>query len=158
MPVPKVTSYLERRNVIAEIPTGDRDEVLKDIVNRLAEAGAIPRDAATTVVRGLLKRERGGSTGVGRGIAIPHTKTPAVSRPLLAFARLSEPVPFGATDGEDVHSLFLVISPPEAAEAHLAILKWVAALARSDYYATILRNTRDPDSLHSLFLEADGAM
>jgi mannitol/fructose-specific phosphotransferase system IIA component (Ntr-type) len=68
---------------------------------------------------------------------------------------VSEPIPYGASDGADVHSLFLVLSPAEAHEEHVAILKWIASIARSDYYSKVLTNTSDPDSLHSLFLETD---
>src|SRR5688572_17357868 len=140
---------------MAGLPPGERDDVLKDFVDRLVAAGAFPADAGTTVLRAVLKRERVGSTGVGRGIAIPHAKTSAVTAPIVAFARLAEPIPYGATDGADVHSLFLVVSPAEEGEGHVAILKWIASIVRSDYYSKVLRNTADPDSLYSLFLETD---
>jgi mannitol/fructose-specific phosphotransferase system IIA component (Ntr-type) len=157
VPAAKPSSYLDRRYVFVGIPAGDRDDVLKDFVDRLVAAGAFGEDAATTVLRAVLKRERVGSTGVGRGIAIPHAKTSAVTSPIVAFARLSEPIPYGATDGADVASLFLVLSPAEAGDVHMAVLKWIATIARSDYYSNVLRNTSDPDSLHSLFLETDGS-
>jgi mannitol/fructose-specific phosphotransferase system IIA component (Ntr-type) len=149
------SSRLSRENVFVDVPPGERDDVLADVVDRLVKSGALPADAATTVLRAVLKRERVGTTGLGRGIAIPHAKTSAVTEPVVAFARLAEPIPYGATDGQDVHSLFLIVSPAEAGEEHVAVLKWVASIARSDYYARVLRNTSDPDSLHSLFLETD---
>ena len=155
MPV-KPSSRLARNHVITGIPPGERDEVLRDFIDRLVAAGAFGEEAGTTVLRAVLKRERVGSTGVGHGIAIPHAKTSAIDTPVVAFARIAEPIPYGASDGGEVHSLFLVVSPPDANDAHIAILRWVAHIARSDYYTKILRNTTDPDSLHSLFLETDG--
>jgi mannitol/fructose-specific phosphotransferase system IIA component (Ntr-type) len=143
--------------VVVGLPPAERDEVLRVFVERLVTLGAFPEAAGTTVLRAVLKRERVGSTGVGRGIAIPHAKTSAVASPIIAFARIAEPIPYGAADGMDVHSLFLVVSPAEANDEHIAILKWIASIARSDYYSKILVNTSDPDSLHSLFLETDGA-
>ena len=150
------SSCLDARHVIVGLPPADRDEVLREFVDRLVAAGAFPEAAGTSVLRAVLKRERVGSTGVGRGIAIPHAKTSAVERPIVAFARIAEPIPYGATDGADVHSLFLVVSPAESGDIHVAILKWIASIARSDYYSKVLRNTSDPASLHSLFLETDG--
>ncbi len=150
------SSCLDARHVIVGIPPADRDEVLRDFVDRLVALGAFPQEAGTTVLRAVLKRERVGSTGVGRGIAIPHAKTSAVEKPIVAFARIAEPIPYGATDGADVHSLFLVVSPAEAGDVHVSILKWIASIARSDYYSKVLRNTNDAASLHSLFLETDG--
>src|SRR5262245_14650173 len=148
-------AHLNSAHVFVGLAPGDRDDVLKEFVERLVAAGAFPADAGTSVLRAVLKRERVGSTGVGRGIAIPHAKTSAVATPVVAFARLSGAIPYGATDGADVHSLFLVVSPPEDAQLHMAILKWIASIARSDYYSKVLRNTSDPASLHSLFLESD---
>ena len=150
------SSCLDARHVIVGIPPAERDEVLRDFVDRLVALGGLPEDAGTTVLRAVLKRERVGSTGVGRGIAIPHAKTAAVTQPIVAFARIAEPIPYGATDGADVHSLFLVVSPADASDVHVSILKWIATIARSDYYSKVLRNTSDPASLHSLFLETDG--
>ena len=152
----KPSSYLSPSRVLVGIPPADRDEVLRVFVDRLVGLGALPHDAGTTVLRAVLKRERVGSTGVGRGIAIPHAKTSAVTGPIVAFGGIAEPIPYGATDGADVHSLFLVVSPAEAHEEHIAILKWIAAIARSDYYSKVLRNTADPGLLYSLFLETDG--
>jgi mannitol/fructose-specific phosphotransferase system IIA component (Ntr-type) len=152
----KPAVHLERRNVVV-LPAGDRDDVLRAFVDHLVASGALAEAAGTTALRAVLKRERVGSTGVGRGIAIPHAKTSAVSAPIVAFARVAEPIPYGASDGADVHSLFLVLSPAEAHDEHVVILKWIAAIARSDYYSKVLKNTSDPDSLHSLFLEADVA-
>ena len=155
--VPKVSAYLARDRIFVDLAPGDRDEVLKEFIDRVAEADGISADRATTILRGVLKRERMGTTGVGRGIAIPHCKTSAVERPMVAFAKLAEPIPYGASDGAPVHSLFLVVSPLEANEEHIEILKWIARLARSDYHTAILRNTADAGSLYDFFRETDEA-
>ena len=152
----KPSSYLDPHHVFVGLPSGDREEVLKHFVDRLVALGAFGEAEGTTVLRAVLKRERVGSTGVGHGIAIPHAKTSAVAKPMVAYARTQTPIPYGSADGVDVHSLFLVVSPPEAAEEHIAILRWLASIARSDYYTKVLRNTTDPESLYSLFLETDG--
>jgi mannitol/fructose-specific phosphotransferase system IIA component (Ntr-type) len=152
----KPSRHLDRRHVLVGITPADKEDVLRDVVDRLVALDAFSAAEGTTVLRAILKRERVGSTGVGHGIAIPHAKTSAVTKPLIAYARTLEPIPYGAADGVDVHSLFLVVSPPEATEEHIAALRWIASIARSDYYAKVLGNTTDPDSLHSLFLETDG--
>ncbi len=152
----KPSSHLQRKYVFTGLAPGERDSVLRNVVDRLVSAGAFDEPAGTTVLRAILKRERVGTTGVGRGIAIPHAKTSAVSEVVVSYARLVEPIDYGATDGELVHSLFLVVSPPEAGEEHISVLRWIASIARSDYYAKVLGNTTDPDSLYSLFLETDG--
>jgi len=152
----KPSRHLDRKYVVVGLAPADRDEVLREFVERLVALGAFSESAGTSVLRAVLKRERVGSTGVGHGIAIPHAKTSATPTQIVAFARVAEPIPYGSADGVDVHSLFLVVSPTQGNEEHIAILKWIASIARSDYYTKVLRNTSDPDSLHSLFLETDG--
>lgn len=152
---PTFASVLERAHVFVGIPPAPRDEILRTVLDRLVSAGALDSDASTTVLRAVLKRERTGTTGIGRGIAVPHCKTAAVGRALVAFARVVEPIDFGAADGDPVHSLFLVVSPPEASDEHVAILRSVARIARDDYASRVLRNTNDPSSLYELFCELD---
>ena len=151
-----LTRHLERRHVFGGVVATDRDDLVRAVIDRVVDAGGLDRKKASFILRFVRERERVGSTGIGRGIALPHCKSNVVDQPLIAFARLAGTVDYGATDGEPVHSVFLIASPPEAAEVHVSILKSVAKIARDDYYARILRNTTDPDSLFDLFREADG--
>lgn len=150
------SSLLPREQVYVDVPGAEREDVLRSVLDRMTAQGVFDGEAATTILRAVLKRERTGTTGIGRGIAIPHCKTSAVSGPTVAFARTAGPVPYGALDGDPVHSLFLVVSPPEAGDAHVEILRSVAKLARDDYAVRVLRNTSDPVSLWELFRELDG--
>jgi mannitol/fructose-specific phosphotransferase system IIA component (Ntr-type) len=153
--VARMSDYLDRKHIFTDLPLGDRDDVLRWMIERVAGDQGMSPDRVTTVLRAVLRRERMGTTGIGRGIAIPHAKTSAVERPMVAFARLVEPLPYGATDGAPVHSLFLVVSPLEGNDEHVRILQWIAGFARSDYHATVLRNTTEPESLFELFQEFD---
>jgi mannitol/fructose-specific phosphotransferase system IIA component (Ntr-type) len=150
-----LTAHLERKHVFTGLPPGERDDVIRELLNRIVDAGTLSRDDSVQVLRGILKRERLGTTAIGRGVAIPHCKTANVSRPLVAYGRTIEPIEFGSTDGEGVHSIFLVVSRPEDADAHVSILKVISRGVREDYYARILRSTSDPDLLHDLFREMD---
>lgn len=149
-------SLLVREHVFTDLPPVERDELFRLLLDRLVAAGVLTEDASTTVLRAILKRERTGTTGIGHGIAIPHCKTAAVASPLVALARPVEPISYGAADGDPVHSLFLVVSPPEESDAHVAILKSVARIARDDYASRVLRNTSEGGSLFELIRELDG--
>lgn len=151
------SEYFVREHVITGFSAIGRDDLLRTAVDRLVEVDSINEKSARTVCKGLLEREMVGSTGIGAGIAIPHLKTKVVDQPVVAFFKPSSPVEFGATDGAPVHSLFMVISPVKEVETHVAILRWIAVIARSSMYASILRNTEDADSIYELFQEIDGA-
>lgn len=148
--------HLPRERVFTGLRAGDKESVLRDLIHLAGDAGAFGSCDATTVLRAVLKRERVGSTGIGRGVGIPHCKTPSVPGPVVAFGRVESAIDFGATDGEPVHSVFLVVSRPDDAETHIAILKAITKGVRDDYYARILRNTADAELLHDLFRELDG--
>ncbi len=152
----RISSFISPERIFTDIAPGERDDVIKSVVERLCASGAIDEEKTTTVYRAVLQRERKGSTGIGRGIAIPHCKTSAVESPIVGFAKPVEPIPYGATDGAPVHSLFCVVSPLDAADTHVAILRWIAGIARNDYYAKLLSTTSDPQSLFELFQEIDG--
>lgn len=152
----QITDYLVRAHVFSPLPADDRSQVIRAVIDNLVACDSIPDKSSKTVVKGILERESLGSTGIGRGVAIPHMKSRVVEQPVVAFARLADPIDYDAVDGAPVHSLFFVVSPQKMADEHLAILKWVTQIARSSYYTNILRNTSDPDSLHELFCEIDG--
>ncbi len=149
--------HLSRNHVFTGVVADTRDDVIREMLDRLVGTGACSAADAVTVLRAVLKRERVGSTGVGRGVAIPHCKTAAVAGPFVAFGRTTAPVDFGASDGEGVRSVFLVVSRPEDAATHMAILSAISRGVRSDYYARVLSNTSDVALLYDLFGEIEGA-
>ncbi|MBZ0112898.1 MAG: PTS sugar transporter subunit IIA [Thermoanaerobaculia bacterium] len=101
--------------------------VLREIAERLAAQGIVS-DAAKLHEK-LLEREELCSTGVGRGVAIPHCKLNGIDNVLVAIGVALEPIPFGAVDGEPVQVFFVVVSPSRSPAAHLqslaAISRWV---------------------------------
>jgi nitrogen PTS system EIIA component len=151
----RVSKFISRQHVFTDIDSEQRDDVIRVAVDRLVETGAVPAKSVRTIVKGILDREELGSTGIGRGIAIPHVKTRVVTEPIVAYVHLGTAIDYGATDGQPVHSMFFVVSPFKASDDHVAILRWISKIARTEYYSQILKNTTDADSLHQLFGEID---
>lgn len=114
------------------------------ILDVLAErfAGVYGLDKAQVLDR-IEERERLGSTGFGRGVAIPHARLESVSRPVAVFLRLTSPVAFDAADGMPVDLVFGLLSPEQAGAAHLHAL------------AAISRMMRD-EAMHSALVQAPG--
>ncbi|MBK7596704.1 MAG: PTS sugar transporter subunit IIA [Gemmatimonadetes bacterium] len=87
--------------------------------------------AEETLLRVLNRREQLGSTGMGRGIAIPHCRSLVVPRLRMAYARLAEPLPWDAIDGKPVHHVFLIVAPPlEVSNQYLPTLGQLAGFAK----------------------------
>ena len=112
-----------------------KDEVIEALAAQVAAAGRT--GSVATLVADLQAREGAGATGLPGGIAIPHCRTAAVAEPTLAFARLPQPVDFGAKDG-GADLVFLIAAPDGADNTHLSVLaKLARALAKSDFAAEL---------------------
>jgi nitrogen PTS system EIIA component len=144
---------VDPRLVFFGLPGSSRDAVLEEFAGRLAALGAV-RDAGDLVGR-LLRRERDGCTGVGRGIAIPHCRLDALDSEVVAFATTAQAIDFGAADGVPVDLVFLVVSPIRAAAAHLQAVARVSRLLRVPGIAGALRGARSPAELVAALREAD---
>ncbi|NCO69107.1 MAG: PTS sugar transporter subunit IIA [Acidobacteria bacterium] len=127
MPV-KLSLLLKPELVFLAVPAHTREEVLVFVADRLAQAGVVRY--ASDLVDLLLDRERLGATVVGDEIAIPHCKVPGLKSIVVAFARLSEAIPFGP-DQELARLFFFVLSPHEQPAAHLQVLANISRVLRN---------------------------
>lgn len=118
------TALIAEDIVFLDAEFSSRDDVIAALVGAAAEAGRITN--AGDVVAAALAREEKHSTGVGHQVAIPHARSAAVSKPTLAFARLSEPGVVWAEGEEPSRLIFLIAVPEEAGKAHLKLLSKLA--------------------------------
>ena len=127
-----------------------KKQALQDVAQKAAAlTGIDARDILDT----LLQRERLGSTGVGRGIAIPHGRLPALKSIVSVFARLDEPIDFEALDNEPVDLIFLLLAPEHAGADHLKALARISRLLREPSTIERLRASRDRAALYSVLTE-----
>jgi PTS system nitrogen regulatory IIA component len=108
--------------------------------------------ARSIVSDNLFARESLGSTGLGHGVAIPHGRIKGLKKPVAAFIRLAEPIPFESPDGEPVHLLIFLLMPESVNKQHLAILAEVAEMFSDINIRTELSNAIDAVAAHNLIL------
>ena len=132
------------------LTASSRDDVLRELVGLLAVDDA----ASDTLLRALQRRESLGSTGVGRGIAIPHCRSAVVSKVRLAYGHRSEGIPYQAIDGLPVHDLFLIVAPPdEVVNMYLPVLGRIAQFAKDPDIPARLAALNEPDEFLALLDE-----
>ncbi len=132
------------------LASATRDDVLRELVGLLAVDDA----AADTLLRALQRRESLGSTGVGRGIAIPHCRSAVVSKMRLAYGHRAEGVSYQAIDGLPVHDFFLIVAPPdEAVNMYLPVLGRIAQFAKDPDIPARLAALSEPDQFLALLDE-----
>lgn len=129
---------------------GSKDEVLAELVGLLA----MDERSAGTLLRIIQRRENLGSTGIGRGIAIPHCRSLAVSRLRLAFGRRPEGIEFQAIDNRPVSNFFLIVAPPlEISNQYLPVLGKIAQFAKEPDVPDRLAALRSTDDFFRLLEE-----
>ena len=142
---------------VASANPQSKQEVLERIAALASRVYGIEEGA---VLDGLEERERLGSTGFGRGIAIPHARSDAINRPIVVLLRLESPVEFDAADGMPVDLVFGLVSPERAGATHLHALAAISRLVRDDSMHEALNEASDTEALYALLsnqLERDVA-
>ncbi|EGD60190.1 PTS IIA-like nitrogen-regulatory protein PtsN [Novosphingobium nitrogenifigens DSM 19370] len=130
-----------------------RAESKPQILETLAECfGAVYHLDTHHVLERILEREALGSTGFGRGVAIPHARIEGLTRPVAAFFRLEEPVEYAAADGMPVDCVFGLLSPDQAGVIHLQALAAISRLMRDDRMHARLTAAPDVDALYGLLV------
>lgn len=141
----EIADLLVPRGVIAQLRVSNKKQALQEIARRAATLTGVSERRIYDV---LADRERLGSTGIGRAIAIPHGKLPELSRLYGLFARLERAIPFEAIDDQPVDLMFVLLAPAGAGAEHLRALARVSRLLRD---ATICQKLRGTDSADALF-------
>lgn len=124
-----------------------KDMVLEAMVRLLK----VDERSAATLHRILRRRENLGSTGVGRGIAIPHCRSLVVNRLRVAFGHHRAGVEWGAIDGKPVYNIFLIVAPPlEVSNQYLPVLGRIAQFAKDSDVTDKLAAMQHPDEFLAL--------
>jgi mannitol/fructose-specific phosphotransferase system IIA component (Ntr-type) len=121
----------------------------------LLEAGKIAPTEHEGIVKAILKREELGSTGIGRGVAVPHTKHASVNRLVGTVAVSPEGVDFDSLDGEKGQLFFLLVSPPDRPGDHLRALENISRQLRNDTFCRFLKQAKSAEDVKVLLEEAD---
>jgi PTS system nitrogen regulatory IIA component len=137
----RLSNLLKEKYVELDLKEKDKKKILVELVDIIADKGKI-KDKKD-ILASLLKREKLGSTGIGNGVAIPHTRSAKVSSFILAFARQANGVDFGALDGEKTYLFFVLISPEENVGGHLKILAEVSRLVKDKFIVDHLKAAQD---------------
>jgi len=151
----KFADFIVAPAIRSELTADEKEGVIREMVQALLDAGGIEKDEFESIVKAILKREELGSTGIGRGVAVPHTKHPSVDRLVGTVAVSNEGVDFDSLDGEKVHLFFLLISPPDRPGDHLRALENISRQLRDDTFCRFLKQSKTKEDIQQLLDEAD---
>lgn len=151
----KLTDFVVPQAIVTELKAGTKEAAIRAMVESLGACGRIKAGDQEGIIAAILKREELGSTGIGRGVAVPHTKHASVDQLVATIALSKEGVEFASLDGESVHILFLLVSPPDRPGDHLRALENISRHLRNDNFCNFLRQSSSTEAVVELLEEAD---
>jgi len=141
--------FILDQQAVRMVRADTKQQILADLARCFADVYALDIE---TVSDGIEEREKLGSTGFGRGVAIPHARIDGLERPVAAFFRLENPVEFASADGLPVDCVFGLLSPSQAGATHLQALASISRLMRDERMHERLVSAPDAEALFGLLV------
>lgn len=151
----KFSDFVHAPAIVPALKGATRDEVITEMVDALVEAKAVRPALRDTLVKLILDREKKGSTGFGKGVAVPHVKHKDIEKMVAAIAISQSGVDFRALDKEPVYSIVLLLSPADRPEQHLQAMENIFSHLQKDTFRRFLRQATTTEAVIDLIQEAD---
>jgi mannitol/fructose-specific phosphotransferase system IIA component (Ntr-type) len=146
-----LASLLSKNRVSLSLKPGKKDSVIKDLVYAIKKG-----TDAELIVSTLLKREELGSTGIGKGIAVPHCRSLAVEKLEIAVGRTSKPISFNSIDKKPVSLIFLIIAPPQdPGNQYLITLGKIVQIAKEITKKNLIQKAKTAEEFITLINEIE---
>ena len=131
----------------------DKRTIITTLAEALVTAKRLAKEQVQGIVEEAMRREAVGSTGIGHGIAIPHCRTALVKDIVCSYGQCPQGLDFDSLDGEPVHSVFLLLTPPDRKDDHLALMKSFASQIRKEHFCEFLHQVTGNQALSDLLAE-----
>ena len=141
--------------VVPQLSRSDRDGVIGELVSSLDKAGKLAKGSSRKITKGVIGREREASTGMGKGVAVPHIKHNAVKDVVATVGLCGAGIDFSALDKQPVFSVILLISPDDCPDKHLQAMEKIFQHIQQEKFRKFLRQCQTAEQIEELFREAD---
>jgi len=138
-----------------ELHARDSDGVIEELVLALDKAGSLGKGNCREIIKAVIKREKEASTGMGKGVAVPHAKHPAVKDMVAVIGQSSAGIDFSALDRQPVYSVILLISPADDPDKHLQVMENIFKHLQKERFRRFLRQSQSAEQIEELIREAD---
>ncbi len=149
----KVLDLLKKEFVIADLKGDKKEDVINELIDLFQNDSRV--QDIDKVRDCVLEREQIMSTGVGKGFAIPHGKTNAVTDILAAFGKTNKPVEYDSLDGQPVHLVFLLVGKDNLVSKHIKLLSRISRMMNKDEFREKLLKSNSVDEILEIFREEE---
>ena len=143
----EISKYLKKENIIFDLKSKSKKNLLENIAKMISLDQPIDSDI---IFEKLYEREKLGTTGLGKGIAIPHARIPNIMKPKIVVIKLEEPLSFESIDGNDVDIVFALVVPEDENNLHVDLLSKIAELLEDKNFLLEIRNSDSRDEIEKL--------
>jgi mannitol/fructose-specific phosphotransferase system IIA component (Ntr-type) len=151
----KLSDFVAMDAVVPELQATDRNGAIRELVAKLVDVDGLNEEDCDAVSRAVIARENQGSTGFGKGVAVPHAKHASVKRMVATVGRSSAGLDFAALDRSPVYIVVLLLSSPEEPDRHLAAMENIFRHLQRDNFRRFLRQADSANEIRELIQEAD---
>jgi len=151
----KLSDIVVTDAILPDLEAATRDEAIEQLVQALADAGAVSKRTVKDAVAAVLKRENQATTGIGKGIALPHAKIRNVKKVVGAIGRSTKGIDFSALDSKPVYIVILLLSNPDDPDEHLQAMETIFKHVQQDIFRRFLRQSETEQAIAELIEEAD---
>jgi len=151
----KIMDFLSKKAIVVDLKSTKKEEVIKELVDVLIQAGEVDKRYRNKIIEALLAREKLGSTAIGQGVSIPHAKSEYVEKLVAALGISSKGIDFDSLDDEPVYIVFLLLAPQDSAGPHLKALALISRLLKDKYLRESLKSCKDEKTILKIISEED---
>jgi PTS system nitrogen regulatory IIA component len=151
----KFSDFVCFEATIPELKADNRDDAIIELVSSLEKVGRLSKRISKDIASAIIKREDEASTGMGKGVAIPHIKHKSVKDTVGVVGLSSAGINFFALDKHPVHSVILLISPENDPDKHLQAMESIFRHLQKERFRKFLRQCRESGEVEELLIEAD---
>ncbi len=144
----KIVEFIKPDSIYVDVDVDSKKNLFKQISNIFSKEDS---DKGSVIIEKLNERERLGSTGIGNGVAIPHSKINSIEKTKVIFLKLKSAIDFSASDKIDVDLVFVILAPKNCQSEHLLVLSSISSFLREKSTVKRLRDLNKPMDIHNFF-------
>ena len=141
--------------IVSELEAKDRNGAIAELVCTLDKAGRLGKGNSEKITKAVIKRDKEASTGMGKGVAVPHVKHSCVEDVVAVFGQSPAGIDFSSLDKQPVYSVILLISPVDNPDRHLQAMEEIFKHLQQDKFRKFLRQSESAEQIEDLLKEAD---
>ena len=151
----KLSDFIVSKALVPQLSSNERDLVINELVDALVAADAVDASLRDDLIKYITDREKKGSTGFGKGVAVPHVKHKKITKMVATIGVSATGVDFNALDKAPVYSVVLLLSPEDKPDEHLQAMENIFRNLQNDTFRKFLRQATTRKEIVELISEAD---